>query len=605
MGQVKVGALVLAGGKSRRMQGLHKGHLPWENQTIMDHVVGELKKITHKVWISYGDTVQDKEPGCDIVMDIYKDCGPIGGLHAGLKKSDVEWMLVCGCDMPCLKVDLYRYLWAAFKKSLQITEWQAIVPRSEDGIHPLAAIYHHSIAPVLECQIQGGNYRLTHLLGKLKVLYVDVLHHSTYQKMLSNINTLEAYEKLKKEVNHMESLSLEKAREILLERTKKITQTEMVNLWEARNRVLAENMVAAHNQPPFPKSPLDGYALRSAEVVHATPKHPIRLKVIDEIMAGYTSAHEIHEGEAIRIMTGAPIPKGADCVIRQEDTDYGEEEVEIYKSVGHFQNYCFEGEDYEKGTLLLEKGTVLGAIEIGVLASMGADQVLVYRLPAVALLTTGDETVHPGEPLAPGKIYNSNLYTLGSELQSWGVRSVYRDSVSDQAGVVVQWIKLAAEQADLIVTTGGVSVGKKDIMHEVLEELKCEKLFWRIDVKPGMPTLCAVYRGKLLICLSGSPFGATANLALLVRPVLAVMMGRKDLELKRRKAMMANEFSKASSVLRYVRASYDPVSTKVTIPKGSNASGIISSMCGCNCLIEVLPGSKGLAPGESVEVVLL
>ncbi|MCI6120400.1 gephyrin-like molybdotransferase Glp [Dorea sp. YH-dor228] len=401
----------------------------------------------------------------------------------------------------------------------------------------------------------------------------------------------------------MNRLSLQQAQELLLERVEQIKETEKIVLWDVTGRVLAEDITATRNQPPFPRSPLDGYAVRSEDLKEATREHPVYLKVLEEVTAGHVAREYVSENTAVRIMTGALIPEGADCIVGQEDTDYGEDVVAVYQEIRPYENYCMEGEDYKAGQKLLSEGTMLGAVEAGVLASLGMEQIPVYRKVKVALLTTGDEILLPGEELSPGKIYDSNLYTLGTRLLSWGMEVTCRERVGDAPRLAAKKIEQAAERADIIITTGGVSVGKKDIMHEVLEILSCEKLFWRIAIKPGMPTLCAQYHGKLLICLSGNPYGAAANLELLVRPVLAKMSGRTDLQLKRVHAVAENEFPKKSSVTRYVRAHYN--NGYVRIADGSNASGILSSMCGCNCMIEIPAGTERLNKGDRVWVVML
>lgn len=401
----------------------------------------------------------------------------------------------------------------------------------------------------------------------------------------------------------MEGLALEQAVAILLDNVEKIMDREEISLWDAAGRVLAQDVTAQRDQPPFPRSPLDGYALRSEDIQTAAKDRPAVLQVIDEVTAGHVSAKTVEKGTAIRIMTGAPIPDGADCVVRQEDTDYGEDRVEIYQKVGAYDNYCRAGEDYRAGTTLLLKGSLPGSVEIGVLASLGMEKVQVYRSPRAAVITTGDEIMLPGESLRPGKIYDSNLYTIGTRLLSWGVTLTDRGRAGDDAAQVADRIRAAAKKADLIITTGGVSVGKKDIMHEVIQRLGCERLFWKVAIKPGMPTLCARYQGKLLICLSGNPYGAAANLELLVRPVLAKMSGRPDLYLKRKQAVSDSVFPKKSKVTRYVRAFYED--GYVRKMEGSNDSGILSTMCGCNCLIEIPAGTEALKKGDAVWVVML
>lgn len=401
----------------------------------------------------------------------------------------------------------------------------------------------------------------------------------------------------------MKELTLKQAQDLLLERAGKIEETEEISLWEGMNRTLAEDIFAKHDQPPFPRSPLDGYAVRSGDIEGASKNRPVILSVIDEVDAGRVSDRRVEKGTAVRIMTGAPIPEGADCIIGQEDTNYGEEKVEIYEEIGAYENYCFAGEDYKTGAKILEKGTRLGAIELGTLASLGLQKARVFRRVRASALTTGDELILPGEELKPGKIYDSNLYTLVTRLTALGAEVVRKGRMGDSPAEAAAWIRETAGKADIILTTGGVSVGKKDIMHDVLKILNCERIFWKIAIKPGMPTLCAQYEGKLLICLSGNPFGAAANLELLVRPVLAKMAGRTEPELKKVRAVAESEFPKRSGVTRYVRAFYEE--GKVRIPQGSNASGVLSSMCGCNCLIEIPAGTPALKKGDEVWAVLV
>lgn len=401
----------------------------------------------------------------------------------------------------------------------------------------------------------------------------------------------------------MDRLTLKQASDLLFERVERIEEWEEIPLWDAVGRTLAEAITAKRDQPPFPRSPLDGYAVRSQDIKDASYEHPVKLTVIDEVTAGYMTDKKVTKGTAVRIMTGAPIPDGADCIVGQEDTDYGENAAEIYTSLKPWQNYCFQGEDFKAGTVLLTVGTVLGSVEIGVAASVGKASAKVYRRPVAAVIATGDELVPPGQELAAGKIYDSNLYTLATRLAFWNVNVLYREHAMDNAVLVAERIKEIADDVDIIITTGGVSVGKKDIMHDVIKLLEAEKIFWKIAIKPGMPTLCAQYKGKLLICLSGNPYGATANLELLVRPLIAKLSGRKDLELRRICTLSESTYPKRSAVTRYVRAYFD--GEKVRISNGSNDSGILSSMCGCNCMIELPAGTERLDKGDKVWIVLL
>lgn len=401
----------------------------------------------------------------------------------------------------------------------------------------------------------------------------------------------------------MNAIELERAVELLLEQAAEIREYEEMELLSASGRILAETVRAPHDQPPFPRSPLDGYAVRSEDIRDASFASPAVLRVTDEVTAGHVAKKNVTPGTAIRIMTGAPIPEGADCILKQEDTDYGETSVKVYQPLRHFQNYCFKGEDYKKGTILFEPGDRLGPAEIGVLAGLNRQTVKVYRRPRVLVMSTGDEIAKPGTALRPGQIYDSNLHMLLAQLADWQIEIADSTLMGDEPEEAAAWIDARAGEADLVITTGGVSVGKKDILHDVFRILDVRQLFWGVDIKPGMPTLCGKYQGKLMICLSGNPYGAFANLHLLVRPVLAKMTGRDDLRTVRRTAYLDGEFGKKSPVRRFVRARV--TGHTVHLSDGSNDSGILSSLCRCNCMAEIPAGSGEMKAGEQVQVVML
>ena len=396
----------------------------------------------------------------------------------------------------------------------------------------------------------------------------------------------------------MTMVQLENAQQILRSCTVFIHETEMVSLQKAIGRVLAEDVKAAADQPPFPRSPLDGYAVRGSDTKGLTKEQTRSFRVIGKIYAGEVFDGTVHGGEAVRIMTGAPIPEGADTVIRQEWTDYGEEEVLIFGESKPYQDYCFQGEDYKKGEILLKKGNVLDGISIALLASLGMAQVEVYRLPRIAVISTGDEVIQPGEPLRPGKIYDSNLHFICARLREIGIEPFYADHNADSAVCMAQKLYSIAKDVDLIITTGGVSVGEKDIMHEVVNLIEAKELFWRVDLKPGAPTLAMEFQGKPVICLSGNPFGAAVNFELLVRSVIEKMTENPKWELKKSNAVLQSDFVKKSGVRRFLRAYAE--NGNVWLPDGNHASGVLSSMLGCNCLVEIPEKKHGAKKGEVV-----
>ena len=311
-------------------------------------------------------------------------------------------------------------------------------------------------------------------------------------------------------------------------------------------------------------------------------------------------------GCAARIMTGAPLPAGADCILMQELTDGGEENVRIYAELSHNANVVFRGEDIAAGTLIADAGTVLTPAHLGVLAGQGFAEVPVYRPLTVGVLATGSELLAPGETLAPGKIYDANGIQNAARLRQMGF-AVQRRHCSDDPALIVAELEELLTGCDAVVTSGGVSVGQKDYLPVVLESLGAEPVFSGVAQKPGSPMLAAKVEGKLVFCLSGNPFAAAATLEQYVLPALLRAAGRleKGCILPRTKRTLTTGFSKASKGNRYLRAKAS--GGTVAIPGEGNAeahsSGSLSAMIGCNCLVELPAGSGPVKPGEEVEVL--
>lgn len=401
----------------------------------------------------------------------------------------------------------------------------------------------------------------------------------------------------------MENITIEQAQELALAHTNRITETETADLLHAPGRILAQDMTAPFHNPPFDRSPIDGYACKAADLSGASKECPATLTVVREIDAGQHSDQEILPGQAVRIMTGAAIPPGCDCCVRQEDTDYGEERVNIYRSEKPWENYCFAGEDFKTGDALLKKGARLSFVESGVLAGMGLTQAPVYRRPRAAVFTTGDEVVLPGNPLPPGKIYNSNLALLTARLQDFGAELSHMASIPDEPAAMAKALQKAAQDSDVIFTTGAVSVGKKDIMHEALSLAGAKRIFWRVQIKPGMPTLFSVYENTPILSLSGNPFGVAVVTELLARPMIQKMAQDDSLKLVRAQGIITEDFGKTSKMRRFVRAIWNQ--GKFSLPDGLHSNGVLASMIGCNCLLDIPAGVPEIKAGDSVEAVLL
>lgn len=397
--------------------------------------------------------------------------------------------------------------------------------------------------------------------------------------------------------------TLESALALLMERVQPVARTEYAPLQTLLGRVAAEDVAAPIQVPPFDRSPLDGYALRGADIAGASREHPARLQVIGEACAGCGEVFSPGPGQALRVMTGAPVPASCDCVVRQEDTDLGMETVAVYAAVPAGRNVCRAGEDVRLGDVLLHRGERITSAHIGVLASLGVTGVKVYAPVRAALLCTGDELRQPGEALPFGKIYDANRAVLSARLTELGVSLASPASREDDPEAVAQTLRQAAEHCDIMLTTGGVSVGKKDIFHQVLPLLGAERLFWKVAMKPGSPLLCGLYQGKLLICLSGNPFAALACFEIFAAPVLRRLAGETHVELRRAEGVLQDDFPKESKGRRLIRARVE--GERVRLTGANHSSGSLATMIGCNCFIDIPAGAGPLHAGDRVEVILL
>lgn len=401
----------------------------------------------------------------------------------------------------------------------------------------------------------------------------------------------------------MNNIELGMAIEIMLNSIREINDIEHLNTRESLGRILAEDIYAPINNPPFDKSPLDGFALRGEDTEGASVENPIGFSVIDTIYAGSTSKKTIGKFQAIRIMTGAKMPEGSNTVIRLEDVIQTQESISINKPAKPFSNYCFKGEDIKLGELLMRKYTPLNAIHLGVLSSTGIKSLNVIRRPLIGILVTGDEVTEIDSDLEDGKIYDSNEMLICSRLSELGIAYLKLKKVQDDPLEVCGSIDDNIDKVDLLITTGGVSVGDKDIFHSVIEKLGANQLFWKVNLKPGTPLMYSIYKNKPILSLSGNPFAALATFELLGRPVIAKLSRDLKLETKRVKATLLNDFKKPSPNRRFIRAIYNE--GEVLLPYGGHSSGMLLSMVNCNALVDIEAGNRGIKKGSKVDIVLL
>ncbi|MDR1048568.1 MAG: molybdopterin molybdotransferase MoeA, partial [Synergistaceae bacterium] len=362
---------------------------------------------------------------------------------------------------------------------------------------------------------------------------------------------------------------------------------------------------ARTDQPPFDRSPLDGYAARHEDLAAAGPGTPAVLTVTQKIYAGDTPEKPVGPGEAARVATGAPLPPGTDCVAAQEDTDRGEERVEVYISLGRHQNYVFRGEDLRAGYRIVEKGTRLKSAHIGVLAGQGIRELQVFPRPRVGVLSVGSELCPFETPLRPlpGMIYDSNSWTLAARIREMGGEPRVAKRAEDDPSRIAAALEDLLEENVLVVTAGGVSVGERDYMPLAGERLGAAPLFHGLGYKPGGITLALLKSGKPILCLSGNPFAAFMSFELLAGPVLGKLAGLKEPRLARLRAVLRGDFPKPSPNRRFLRGRLS--GGEVFVEKKGHASGSLFSLTRCNCLIDIPAASPPLPDGSAVDVVPL
>ncbi|WP_419747921.1 gephyrin-like molybdotransferase Glp [Clostridium perfringens] len=402
-------------------------------------------------------------------------------------------------------------------------------------------------------------------------------------------------------------IALEEALEILNKNTKAL-KSEVISIKDSLKRVLYGDVKSKINNPPFNKSVFDGYAFKSEDSKGISKENPIELKIVDEIFAGDFSEIEIKSGEAIRIMTGAPIPMGADCVLKQEETERHGDLVKIFKEMKANENISFMGEDIKIGETLIKKGKRLDYADLGIMASSGISEVLVYKKPKVSIISTGDEVCDINSTLKPGKIYDSNLYSLSGRIEELGYHLLSMEHLGDNILKIGEAIEKAFEKSDIVFTTGGASVGEKDLMQKVAESIGFERLFWKIKIKPGSAVVCSKKEEKILISLSGNPNAALTTFELLGKPVLKKLEGEEEnINIKREKGVLMDSFNKKSPQRRFLRGNiiYDEKGAKVYITQIKSGNGILSSLLNANCLIEIEKGNEGLNRGEVVNIIKL
>jgi molybdopterin molybdotransferase len=379
--------------------------------------------------------------------------------------------------------------------------------------------------------------------------------------------------------------------------------SETVPLSEALGRVALEPVVSPMDLPRFDNSAMDGYAVRAADVVGASSGRPVALRLRGQVAAGEVFSGTIETGECVRLYTGSALPGGADAVVMQEDTRIEASEakvVQVLAGVKPLENVRLRGEDVKSGAPVLRPGERISAARLSLLAALGVGDVRVGRSPRIALLATGNELREPGQPLGPGQIYESNRLTLAALTRSTGASTLLYPLVPDTLRATEQALEQALTEADIVVSSGGVSVGGLDFVKPAVQQLGGELGFWKVAIKPGKPFVFGRIGPKFLFGLPGNPVSAFVTFLLLVRPALLRWQGAVEVSLPGHPGVLDEALSNQGDRRHFVRVCVDLAGRVRTA--GVQASHVLGSLAACNGLVDVPPATR-LSAGTAVTVL--
>ncbi len=385
---------------------------------------------------------------------------------------------------------------------------------------------------------------------------------------------------------------------------------EKVKLEESDGRILGEDIVATHAVPPFNKSPYDGFAFRAEDTAYGSQENPITFKVTEHIAAGKVASQPLQKGEAVRIMTGAKLPEEANCVamfeVCQTYEEQGQEYMSIKRCMNPGDNVNFKGSETEQGTTLVHKGTTINPGVKALLATFGYAEVTVAMRPKVGLFTTGTELLQVEDELVPGKIRNSNASMVASQIIRAGGEVQLYGTLQDDFATSFEAISKALEEVDLLITTGGVSVGDYDLMPDIYQELGASVLFNKIAMRPGSVTTVAAKEDKLLFGLSGNPSACYVGFELFTRPILRSLMGSKQPYPPKIKAYLGADFPKANPFTRFVRSNLHYQDGYVYIqPSGLDKSSVVTSLASANAFMMLPGGTRGYQKGDLIDALFI
>lgn len=385
---------------------------------------------------------------------------------------------------------------------------------------------------------------------------------------------------------------------------------EHVTVDNCYGRYVAVDVVADQDVPAFDRSPYDGFAIRAVDSEAASANNPVAFEVVGTIGAGFVFNDVVQQGQAVRIMTGAPIPAGCDAVVMLELTKSFEQQGKTFMSIKRTfasgTNISYRGEDMKQGAVLIEKGSYINPGVAALLATFGYADVPVFKKPVIGVIATGSELLEPHEALAPGKIRNSNAYMMIAQIERAGAKAKYYGKLSDDLDVCIEAVKQAMTEVDMLITTGGVSVGDFDYLPQIYEAIGAEVLFNKVAQRPGSVTTVAQCDGQLLFGLSGNPSACYVGFELYTHPAINAMFGKKRPHLRREKAVLGVDFKKANPFTRFIRANVSVQNGQlVAVPSGFDKSSAVSSLATANAFIVLPGGTRGYEKEMQVDVLLL
>lgn len=390
----------------------------------------------------------------------------------------------------------------------------------------------------------------------------------------------------------------------------KLGKTEIVPIDICDDRRLAESVITKHPVPPFDKSPYDGFAFHSDDTVNASTANPVEFEIVEHVGAGHVPKKKLTRNKATRIMTGAQIPEGADCVamfeICKEFERSGKEYISLKRKMKPDQNIIQKGSEIDQGIELVKKGTIINPGVKALLATFGYQSIQVAKKPIVGIFATGTELLDVNEELQPGKIRNSNASMIISQIKRAGAEPHYFGKLVDELTSSFNAIKDSLDKVDILITTGGVSVGDFDLMPAIYEKLHATVLFNKVAMRPGSVTTVAAVEDKLLFGLSGNPSACYVGFELFTRPILQAYLFNETPFLKRSQAILVDDFQKPNPFTRFVRGISFIENGQVKVGlAGIDKSNVVTSLAFTNSLIILPGGTRGFSQGTTVDVLWL